>query len=276
MLMMCWFYCVDLVWFLYYAIGPILLVCGMFALKRGIANRRKPLRENAFMMMGCVIVKMFLVDPIMRVVPTKMKLCQWMPKLSVIGCDAPDTSKGYMTIIFLGVAGFIVAAYALYEAWKLYMPDREPKMVTPQQIHLEFWANLSFTMLVVMVGWQLAPWVGYLTVGCVPKIFTLLTWQHLAIANLALLIIGFWKLESCVWQYKVEEKEKMKYMHSSWTPKDTLWMSVFVYCITIAMSYVAHDLMARTKTVPEACVPGQAKQNREWNTLDLNDLEVYR
>lgn len=276
MLMMCWFYCVDLVWFLYYALGPIVLLCALFALKRGIANERKGLRQAAFLMMSGVAVKMFLADPLLRGASIKRKACELMPRAVQLGCDAPETTKGLSLIIFLGLVLFAVSAFAIWEAYKLYMPAKSLKRVTPDEIHLRFWSNLSFTMVVIMVCWQLAPWVGYLTVGCVPKMFILLTWQHLAVVNLGLLTVGFWKLESCVWQFKVAEKERMKYMHSQWTPKDTLWMTVFVFLVTLAMSYVAHDLMVRTKTVPESCKAGEVRENKEWNVIDLEDVEVYR
>lgn len=275
MLMMCWFYCADLGWFLYYAIGPVIFLASLFALKRGIANQRKGLRETAFIMMGGAAVKTFLADPFMRPFAIKAALCKVLPRLSPLGCGV-DTGKGHQLVIFLGICCFIVAAYAIYEAFRKYMPDKKPKMVMPDEVHLDFWANLTFTTVLVMVAWQLAPWVGYLTVGCIPKLFIALTWQQLATIGLLFIIISFWKLESCVWQFKIEEKEKMKYMHSSWTPKDTIWMTVFVYLITLAMSYVAHDLMVRTHTKPEACKPGEVKENREWNVLDIDDLEVYR
>ena len=57
---------------------------------------------------------------------------------------------------------------------------------------------------------------------------------------------------------------------------NTLWMTVFVYLITIALSYVAHDIMVRTKTVAEPCRAGEAKDNKQWNIIDLEDMEVYR
>lgn len=276
MLMMCWFYCVDLVWFLYYALGPIIFLSGMFALKRGIATQRPQLRQTAFIMMGTVLFKIFLFDAFTRGHVIKAKLCTLLPALSPLGCKAEDPAAGLNFIFVLGVALFAASCYALYEAYKMYMPDKKFKQVTPDEIHLRFWVNLTFCAVMVMVCWQLAPWVGYLTVGCVPKLFLRLTWQHLALLNLGLLTLGFWKLESCAWQFKVADKEKMKYMHHSWTPKDTLWMTVFVYLITIAMSYVAHDIMVRTRTVPEACRPGEVKENKEWNILDIKDVEVYR
>lgn len=276
MLMMCWFYCMDLAWFLYYALGPIVFLCGMFALKRGIANQRKHLRETAFQLMGLMVAKVFGLDPIVHADALKRQACHYSGKALAFGCDNMQSTSGQHLLMMIMFATGVIVGYSVYEAWKKYMPDSKPKMMTPEQVHLDFWANITFISVIVMVCWQLAPWVGYLTVGCVPKIFIMLKWQQLALLNTCLLTTGFWKLESCVWQFKVEEKEKMKYMHSSWTPKDTLWMTVFVYLITLAMSYVAHDVMVRTHTVPEACHPGEVKDAKQWNILDIEDMEVYR
>lgn len=275
MLMMCWFYCFDLAWFLYYAGGPLLMLCAMFALKRGIANQRKGLRQTAFLMMWGVSAKMFLIDPFMFPAAIKKKACSVAAQLEPLACKADG--KGYPFIQFSGVVLFFVFAYVIYEYYKIHMPEKKIKHVTPDQVHLRFWANLAFVSTMTMVMWQLAPWVGYLTVGCIPGIFILFTWQELALVNLGLLTLGFWKLESCVWQYKVSERERMKYVQATWTPKDTLWMTVFIYIVTLGMSYVAHDIMVRTKSVPHSCSLAQMQQNREdMNEIDSGDMDISR
>ena len=119
------------------------------------------------------------------------------------------------------------------------------KQLRPEDVGLRFWANLSLFFVFAMIVWTLAPWVGSLTVGYVPKIFITLQWQHFAIANLLLLLVGFWKVESCNWQFDPKEKKENRSMQAaqSWTPRDTLWLNVFLYLITLALSYVAHDVL---------------------------------
>ncbi|HYD17962.1 MAG TPA: hypothetical protein VEF76_05755 [Patescibacteria group bacterium] len=274
MLMMCWFYCFDLAWFLYFAGGPIFFLCAMFALKRGLANKRKGLRQTAFMMMAAVTAKMFVIDPFLFPAPIKKRACELAPKLAPLACNADG--KGYPFIQVSGLIIFVTVGYFIYEYYKIYMPDRPTKQVTPDQVHLRFWANLTMVSTMMMVMWQLAPWVGYLTVGCIPAVFILFTWQQLAVVNLGLLTLGFWKLESCVWQFKVSERERMKYVTNTWTPKDTLWMTVFIYMVTLGMSYVAHDIMVRTKSVPHPCGQTEIQQNRQMNDIDSGDMQIYR
>lgn len=272
MLMMCWFYCFDFAWFLYYASAPFLFLCAMFALKRGLRNQRKGLRKAAFAMMLAASTKLFLIDPIFLTSGVKRGLCKVAPKLGALGCDVAGRGDHFIRIG--GMVLFLIVGYAIYEYYKVCIPDRKPKDTTPEQVHLRFWANFSFWSVLTMIIWQLAPWVGYLTVGCIPKIFLTLTWQQLALANLGLLLVGFWKLESCVWQYKAAQKERAKYMQNTWTPKDTLWMTVFLYLITLGMSYVAHDLMVRTHSVPHGCVAGEARDNMQWNEIDTGNQYI--
>lgn len=274
MLMMCWFYCFDFAWFLYYASAPILFLCAMFALKRGLRNQRRGLRKTAFAMMFGAAIKLFLVDPLAFTPAVKTGVCKLMPKLAPLGCAVDGKGGGF--IKFAGVMLFLLVAYGLYEYYKVCIPDKKPKETTPEQVHLRFWANLTFMSVLLMIVWQMAPWVGYLTVGCIPRVFQMLTWQQLALLNLSLLMVGFWKLESCVWQYKVSEKDRMKYLQNTWTPKDTLWMTVFLYLVTLGMSYVAHDILVRTESIPHACLAGEAKQNMEWNDINTGDREIYR
>ena len=69
--------------------------------------------------------------------------------------------------------------------------------------------------------------------------------------NFTLFLFGFWKAESCTWNYDVRKrKERGAHLNQTWTPRDTLWMTVFIYLLTLALSYVAHDILA-PKLTPE-------------------------
>lgn len=268
MLMLCYFYCIPAAKFLYFASGPILFLCAMFALKRGTRNQRAQLRSAAFVMMFCATLKLFIIDlfvitPVMQV-DLKAAACG-VYKLPMLECDA-DNMHAVRLVQCAGLLMFVIVMALLAHFYKVCMPARKQKDTTPAEVHLRFFANLAFISVLVMIAWQLAPWAGYLTVGCIPAIFSVITWSQLAMIDLALLVIGFWKLESCVWQFKVSEKERMRHLQNTWTPKDTLWMSVFLYILTIGMAYVSHDIMTRSHSVPRICGRGEASQSFDENS----------
>ncbi|MDE1152486.1 MAG: hypothetical protein PW788_08110 [Micavibrio sp.] len=171
------------------------------------------------------------------------------------------------------VAGLILFALimlALAHFYTVCMPPKKQRDTKPEEVHLRFFANVAFISILVMIAWQLAPWVGYLTVGCIPKLFTYIRWQELAIFDLCALAVGFWKLESCVWKFNVYEKKKMQHLQNTWTPKDTLWMSVFLYLLTIGLAYVSHDVLLKGGTTLYVCTSGEAQRNAVQNN-DIGD-----
>jgi len=272
MLMLCYFYCIPAAKFLYFAFGPILFLCAMFALKRGTRNQRPGLRMAAFIMMFCATIKTFIIDlfistPVMKV-DLKETACS-LYNLPLLECGA-DNMHAVRIIQVAGLIIFALIMVALAHFYTVCMPPRKQRDTKPEEVHLRFFANLAFISILVMIAWQLAPWVGYLTVGCIPKLFTYVKWQELALFDLGALIVGFWKLESCIWQFKVSEKERMKHLQDTWTPKDTLWMSVFLYLLTIGLAYVSHDILLKSGSTQYTCRAGEARQNAN----DANDLDA--
>ena len=76
-----------------------------------------------------------------------------------------------------------------------------------------------------------------------PRVFTLVPWQDFAWGNLVLLLFGFWQSEGCAWNYDLRQKDKMQHLNDTWTPRDTLWLNVFLYIIAIALSWVSQDVL---------------------------------
>ncbi len=142
-----------------------------------------------------------------------------------------------------GLVVLLIFSLFLFNLYRNFAQDRRQKEITPEQAHLSFWANLSMTLVMVLIFWLAAPWAGYLTVGHVPQLFMSVPWQNLAMINIAVLLVGFWKLEDCIWIYNPKEKTK-KYQTSVWTAKDTLWVAVVLFCIALAFSYASNDVLS--------------------------------
>jgi hypothetical protein len=218
-ILLCALYCIPLAWFLYYASSGIVFVIAMFALKRGIYGRRQNLRSASFFMMFLGLFKALMID---------------LPHFA-----------SYFSCAVL----FAFCSAVLLQAYRIFMPDRKREPVTPQQVHLRFWANVSLWAVLLMICWLAAPWVGYLTVGAVPAFVGALPWQAFAFGNLFLLLLGFWKAESCVWEFQTKDRKKMAHLASTWTPRDTLWMTVFLYLIALAMTYASRDILSMHGTL---------------------------
>lgn len=236
MIMLCWFYCIPFAKLLYFSFGPLMVVFGLFALKRGIRNKRSGLRKAAFMMIFFSFIKICLFD--LRMLKDVL-LCGNERYLPFLSCSA----KGFMALQVLGVAVLAAVSYALYQYYNFYHEEKKLPDIKPEDVNLRFWANFTLISVFMMAIWQMAPWVGSLVIGRTPHLFVAVPWQWLAMMNLALLLLSFWKLESCVWDYKVADKKKMDHLNKTWTPKDTIWMTVFLYLLTLALSYVAHDVL---------------------------------
>jgi hypothetical protein len=229
-LMICFFYCVSFAKFLYFAVSGVLLVFALFMLKRGIYAHRPLLRKTAFGFMFLAAFKAFMIDVRLG----GDYLCTYLP-----ACSA----RWRMALEFSGMALFIASGFLIFHFWRVYMPEKERELMPPEAVHLRFWANLSMWGVIAMAAWLAAPWLGFLTVGYVPRMFTVVNWQFFAFLNLGLLLLGFWKSESCAWNFRVGDKDKMRHLQSTWTPRDTLWLNVFLYLIALALSYVSHDVL---------------------------------
>ncbi len=234
MIMLCWFYCIPFAKFLYFATAPLFLVFSLFMLKRATRAGRPLLKKIAFSFITLSIFKIFLFD----VRALKQDIICSMHEESC-------TQKTMDMIDLLSLGLLIGSLYLTYHYYGVFMRIKKEKPQTPEQAHLPFWANATMCMVMLMVVWQLAPWVGYLTIGSIPAVFLALPWQFLAMINLVLLMIAFWRSENCVWDYDVTNKKTMGHLNKTWTAKDTLWTAVFIYLITLALSYVAHDVLTK-------------------------------
>lgn len=236
MLMLCWFYCIPFAILFYFAFGPLLFVFSMFAVKRGLRQARKGLRKASFIFMFLSAVKVFIFDIRMG---EKYLFCDKKIRLPMIDCSP----FGFRVAEFASLLLLALVSMVLFHYYGVYVPERKRKVLQPEDVNLRFWANLGVLSVVAMIIWTMAPWVGSLLVGSVPKMFTVVQWQHFAIGNFLLLLIGFWKAESCSWEYNSTDKANRKYMTGGWTPRDTLWLNSFLYLITLGLSYVAHDVL---------------------------------
>jgi uncharacterized membrane protein len=236
MLMLIWMYRVALAKFLYFASSGVLLVIGLFALKRGIYAHRPHLREFAFAMIFSAVFKTLMID--LRFVDEEL-LCADDPLIPVLPCSA----GGVMALDFIGILLFVVAAFGIFYAYRMYMPEHKRELLQPDKIHLRFWANLNLWGIVGMLCWIAAPWFCFLTIGHLPRIFTRVPWQLFAWVNLGLLLFGFWLSEGCAWSYDLRQKDKMRHLNDTWTPRDTLWLNVFLYVIAVALSWVSQDVL---------------------------------
>jgi hypothetical protein len=251
MLMLIWIYRIALAKFVYFASSGVLLIIGLFMLKRGVYSHRPGLRKFAFSMIFVALLKTLMID--LRWLDEPM-LCAGSTVADVTENGMPEharpffpflpcTSHGAAILDFGGLVLFMALCGALLHYFRVYMPEKNRTHLTPEQVHLRFWANLSLWGLIAMMCWLAAPWFGFLTVGSVPRIFTVVPWQNFAWANLAFLIFGFWQSESCGWSYDVRKKDKMKHLNDTWTPRDTLWLNVFLYIIALALSWVSQDVL---------------------------------
>lgn len=237
MFMICWFYCMPFAKLFYFASSALLFVFALFALKRGVRMSRLKLRQWAFVMMFIALFKTCIFD--IRFAK-EFIICDKKISFWLVDCSA----KGYMVAEFMGLLVLMLGSIVLFHFYRIYLPNKKVKPKTPEEVSLRFWANFSLIVVTVMAGWTMAPWVGFLTVGYVPRLFELVQWQHFAILNGLLLLWGFWLVESCSWERAPSGKTRRAV--NTWTPRDTLWLNVFLYAITMALSYVSHDLLTKS------------------------------
>lgn len=234
MLTLCWFYCIPFAKFLYFATAPLLLMIAMFVLKRGIRRARLDLRQTAFFMMFAAAVKFFLFD--IRMLEEQI-LCD--VKGHGLGCSA----AGFRMLEFAGLFAMVGVSVLLFHFYRVFSVHRKPEEITVQDVHLRFWVNVTFFSVLMMVFWQLAPWIGALLGWKASIFFMSVAWQPFAVGNLILLTTCFWKAESCAMGYRLSRRGNQRRIRGTWTPKDLLWTTTFLYLLTLALSYVAHDVM---------------------------------
>jgi hypothetical protein len=232
MLMMCWFYCIPFAKGFFFALAPLTFLLALFVLKRGIRQSRKGLRQFAFVLMFLAFLKLCTVD---------IYLLREYVMCAVDKCH--DTGF-FQKVQGAGLVVLVLFSLFLFNLYRSFAQDRRQKSVTPEQVHLSLWANLSIMLVMLLIFWLAAPWVGYLTVGHMPDFFMQVPWQNLAMLNVFVLLIGFWKLEDCLWGYQSTEKTKKQHQINVWTAKDTLWVSVALLVITLAFSYASNDVLS--------------------------------
>ncbi len=231
MLMMCWFYCIPFAKGLFFASAPIFVLFSLFVLKRGIRRSRPGLRQFAFLLIFAAILKIFTVDIYMA----RGVLCKFFS-----ACNG----RGYDILQAAGLAALVLCSLILFNIYRSFIHNRKQRGFTPEEVNLPLWANLSISLVMVLIFWLAAPWAGYLTVGHVPQFFMQVPWQLLAVLNIIVLLLGFWKLEDCTWVYDPGEKSRKKYQLNVWTAKDTLWVSVVLFLIALAFSYASNDVLS--------------------------------
>ncbi len=215
MFTICWFYCTSFLSAVYYASAPLVFVVAALVLQRGRVRQRQDLRKAAFAL----------------ALPACLKLALF---------DLPDAGLPlWAAVLLLAPLGaglrWLYCRYAAANVSALRQ--------SPAQARLRLWANIAVAAVAGMGLWVAAPWLGYLTVGHVPRIFMTLPWEMPALACFALILRGFWKLESCAFgdaEFLAREK---RYVTRIWTPRDTLWTALVAYVFILALSYVSHDIL---------------------------------
>jgi hypothetical protein len=238
MLMMCFFYCVSLAKGLFYASAPLLVLFSLFVLKRGIRQDRPALRETAFLIIFGALLKFFIWDVYLL---RQDVLCR-VETIASQWC----TYDGIKLLHTVSMAMLILCSFVLFNIYRYFVRVRRPPQVTPEQIYLGFWANLSLGLVMLLIFWLIAPWIGYLTVGHVPPLFNQVPWQSMALVNIVVLLRGFWRAEDCIWTYDPRDKKTMRTIRT-WTARDTLWISAFLLLVALAFSFASVDVLFNTE-----------------------------
>ena len=55
------------------------------------------------------------------------------------------------------------------------------------------------------------------------------------------------------------KKKSNRHLQERWTPKDTLWMTVFLFLLTMGLSYVSNDILNPKKIVDAPTTTGTVK-----------------
>lgn len=233
MFMLCWFYCVPFLKLFYFSTGPLLFLFALFIRRRGIYRRHESLVKISYIFMFLSLVKIFLFD--VRSAGRDL-LCSGALLL-------PCSEQGWLALQGISFALLMTGTYLIGREAKRPSLDiyaTSPKL-GPEQI--SGWAGLGMTMVVLMIIWQLAPWFCYLVIGHMPDIFVVIPWPPVALATLVVLLIGLWRLEACPAFFPRENGAAGSRSKGAWLPRDTLWLAIFLYAITLALTYVAQDVL---------------------------------
>ncbi len=241
----------PLAWFLFYASGPFFVVFSIFALKRGIQHRKTELRQHAIFTMFGAVLKMCLIDVRMLAENIKGAAC-FAGVFPGLDCSVKSISLHETNILsFYGIVVLCGACLVLFNLYRNYLPDRKPLECTLEQVHLKFWVTITLWSTILMALWGIAPWLGALLDAPLPRVFLEINWKTLGVINLCLLVVDFWKVESIIWENKMSDSKELKakrtHLQQTWTPKDTLWMTVFLYLLVCALSYVGNDVLTVKK-----------------------------
>ena len=247
MLMLCWFYCIPFMKMLYYASAPLLAVFALFVLKRGVYRARPGLRQAAFALLFFCAVKMWVFD--LRDLDEHVVCATGLKAVQAL-C----TPIGFKVIGVIGLIGLCATSFVLFHFYRATLHNRPPRLVSPEEMGIRRWANITMLLVVGLICWTLAPWVGTLIVGDVPQILMGRTWQYWSLICIVMLLVGFWRAESCDWvggrrsnaaQQRAMGIKPGSHASAAWTPRDTLWMAVFLFLITLMLSYVGHDVLGQ-------------------------------
>lgn len=248
MLMLCWFYCIPFMKMLYYAAAPLLALFALFVLKRGIFRARVGLRQIAFMLLLVAAMKFWIFD--LRDLDEHL-VCG----TGIKALQALCTPTGFKVIGIVGLFGLCGTSYVLLHYYRATFRNQPPRLVPPEQLHMRTLANTTMMLVIGLILWTLAPWVGTLVIGDVPPYLMGRTWQYWSLVCIVLLLVGFWRAEGCDWtgsQRGVNQSRQRamgirpgSHASAAWTPRDTLWMAGFLFLITLALTYVGHDVLGK-------------------------------
>lgn len=233
MVMLCWFYCVPFLKIFYFSIGPLLFLSALFVRRRGLYRRQAGLIHTAFILMFVALVKIFVLD--VRSSGRDL-LCSGALFL-------PCTETGWFALQGISFSLLAIGSYLVWMASKSNVLESYATLPKLAPEKVGGWVNLGMTMVILMIIWQLAPWFCYLVIGRMPEIFVLIPWPPVAFATLAVLLTGLWKLEACPAFFPRQSGAAGSRIKSAWLPRDTLMLAIFLYVITLALSYVAQDIL---------------------------------
>lgn len=217
--MLCWLYCVPFSIFLYYASAPLTIMLACFILKRGICRGLLWQRYLALGLITVSIAKIFLSD-----------------LQSIINNSFILSGINYILLI--------ISMAIIYMLYRRFGSDYKAIEINKKNDReLRIWANTSMITTIILICWELVPWLGYLTIGKAPEIFTLINWRIIAAFNFVTLLVGFWQSEEHYSYYNKSHKGKRHGAGKTWLPSDTLWLVLPLYLIAVAFGIMGDDIL---------------------------------
>ena len=219
MLMLCWLYCVPFAHFMYYATAPLIIMLSLFIFKRGICRNNLFLRWLALFFIFISCIKIFLID-------------------------LQEFANGRLFLKGVFFSLFVLASGVLYTFFNKYGVSYRAKPIKKKDDkELRIWANTSMTTTIILICWELLPWVGYLAVGYAPDIFFIVSWRLIAAFNFVMLVIGFWLSEEYYWFYYKSKEGRKSGVARVWVPSDTLWLMLPLYLLAVAFGIMSDDFL---------------------------------